>query len=351
MKISRESNNKSERRRRVAVLWACIAIGMVPAASRATDSSGPRPSSHAPIGVMGDHTHHAGEWMVSYRYMRMRMAGLRDNDDGLGANRVLEQFPVTPLRMDMEMHMVGVMYAPIEQVTLALMLPYVRLEMDHRTRTGREFTTRTDGLGDIRASALIKLLSRKNHQVHAQLGISFPTGSITEQDRTPASGNATVRIPYPMQIGSGSYDFLPGLTYAGHTGIYAWGAQGRGEVRLNENHANYRLGNEYALTAWGSVDLLESMSASLRLEWGQVLNIRGRDESPRINPIMIPTADSGRRAAARLDLLAGVNFAAPKGFLEGFRIAIEAGLPVYQRLDGPGLETDWLLTTGVQYAF
>lgn len=332
----------------VALLMALFATA---SASQASDSSGPRPSSHAPIGVMGDHTHHAGEWMLSYRYKRMRMNGLRDNDDSVGANRVLREFPVTPVRMDMEMHMFGLMVAPIERVTLALMLPYMRLDMDHRTRSGARFTTRSDGLGDVRASALIKLLSQHEHQLHAQIGFSFPTGSVTEQDRTPASGRATVRIPYPMQLGSGTFDFLPALTYMGHRSVYSWGAQGRGEIRLNENHAEYRLGNEYALTAWGAVDLLDWLSASLRLEWGQVLNIRGRDESPSVNPAVVPTADPGRRASARLDLLFGLNFSAPKGVLDGFRLAIETGLPVYERLDGPGLENDWILTSGVQYAF
>ena len=32
-----------------------------------------RPDSHAPIGVMGDHTHKQGEFMMSYRYMFMEM--------------------------------------------------------------------------------------------------------------------------------------------------------------------------------------------------------------------------------------------------------------------------------------
>lgn len=31
------------------------------------------PASHAPIGVMRDHLHHANSWMLSYRYMRMNM--------------------------------------------------------------------------------------------------------------------------------------------------------------------------------------------------------------------------------------------------------------------------------------
>ena len=309
-------------------------------------------SAHGPIGVMADHTHDAGEWMVSYRYMRMRMNGSRDNDDRIGANRVLARFPVTPLRMDMEMHMFGLMFAPVDRVTLTAMLPFVRSEMDHVTRTGAKFTTRSDGIGDFHAAALIRLLEEKHHHVHAQLGISFPTGSITEQDRTPASGaSKTNRLPYPMQVGSGSYDFLPALTYTGHRGAVSWGLQGRGEVRLNENHAGYRLGNEYALTAWTGFDLASWMSASLRTEWAQALNYRGREESAAVNPVVIPTADPGRRATDRLDFLIGVNLLAPSGPLDGLRLAVEVGIPAYQRVDGPQLETDWLLTTGIQYAF
>ena len=46
-----------------------------------------------------------------------------------------------------------------------------------------------------------------------------------------------------MQLGSGSFDFLPGLTYTGHAKHYSWGAQGRAEIRLNENSAdrNFKL--------------------------------------------------------------------------------------------------------------
>ena len=32
---------------------------------------------HGPIGVMGEHVHGKGEFMVSYRFMRMDMAGSR----------------------------------------------------------------------------------------------------------------------------------------------------------------------------------------------------------------------------------------------------------------------------------
>jgi hypothetical protein len=154
-----------------------------------------------------------------------------------------------------------------------------------------------------------------------------------------------------MQLGSGSYDFLPGVTYSGRAGLWSWGAQARGEIRMNENHAGYRLGNEYALTGWGALEWARWVSTSLRAEWSQNLNIRGRDESSSVNPAVVPTADPGRQAAMRLDLLAGVNLMMPSGPLSGLRLALEAGIPVYERLDGPALETKWLMTAGLQYAF
>jgi len=179
---------------------------------------------------------------------------------------------------------------------------------------------------------------------------SFPSGALNRRDRTPASAGARVRLPYPMQIGSGSYDFLPGLTYTGRDGQVAWGAQARGKIRLNENHADYRQGNEYAVTAWAAYDWNRWISTSLRTEWQQTLNHRGND--PSINPMpTVPTKDPGRRAFQRLDFLAGVNLTVLEGPFSGIRLAVEAGVPAYQSLDGPGLETDWIATLGAQYAF
>jgi len=59
----------------LAALTASTA-GMVPTASAHEYTD--RPDGHAPIGVMGDHTHEAGEWMLSYRYRLMFMDGNRD---------------------------------------------------------------------------------------------------------------------------------------------------------------------------------------------------------------------------------------------------------------------------------
>ena len=47
------------------------------------------PATHAPIGVMGDHTHEQGEVMLSYRYMRMGMNGSRDRDERISSRAVV----------------------------------------------------------------------------------------------------------------------------------------------------------------------------------------------------------------------------------------------------------------------
>ena len=76
--------------------------------------------------------HAAGEWMLSYRYGRMRMNGNRSGTRRLSSGQVLAQgFGATPVDMDMEMHMFGLMGAPTNWLTAAVMLPYVRNAMDH----------------------------------------------------------------------------------------------------------------------------------------------------------------------------------------------------------------------------
>ncbi|MDH3583216.1 MAG: transporter, partial [Phycisphaerae bacterium] len=178
--------------------------------------AGGHAGSHAPIGVMGDHLHDQGEWMLSYRFMKMKMDGLRNGDSRISAGDVLAAgFPVTPVDMATEMHMWGLMYAPSDELTLMGMMSYVRKRMNHITGMGGAFKTNSEGIGDTRLTALVDWYHDDHHHVHLNLGLSVPSGSISRQDTTPAG---FVRLPYPMQLGSGTWDLMPGITYNGHNG-------------------------------------------------------------------------------------------------------------------------------------
>ncbi len=325
-------------------LAAAFILCYFPSAARAVDLS--RPDSHAPLGVMGDHTHHKGEVMFSYRYMHMDMQGNRDGTSNRSSAEVLQGFPITPTKMSMAMHMLGGMYAPADDVTLTLMVPWVQLHMDHLNRMGVHFSTGSQGLGDIKFAAL-KVLSRSEFdQLHLNLGISIPTGSINKRDRTPLG---RVRLPYPMQLGSGTLDLMPGLTYVRQLGDWSFGSQAIATLHLFENSKDYRLGDRLQLSLWISRVLVQSLSASLRLEgqsWG---NISGSDAV--LTPGMVPTADPDRRGGRRLDAGFGLNWTFQQGPLKGHRLAAEVLVPVYQWLDGPQLETDWTTILGWQRAF
>ena len=306
-----------------------------------------RPDSHAPIGVMGDHVMDEGELMLTYRYMDMQMDGNRS-----GTNRVstpLPGFMVSPLSMDMKMHMLGAMYAPTEKLTLSVMVPVLSISMDHRINMNNvEFSTEADGLGDITLASVYQLNETKNSQLLFNFALSLPTGSIDEKDDIPVSNGVPVQLPYPMQTGSGSYAVTPGLTYSQSYQQWSWGVQGLYTYRLDENDNGYTLGDKFNASLWAAKPLNHSISVSARLNALDWANIDGADRTLAANPT-VPTKNPELWGGTRVDALVGVNYVAHS--LNHLRFALEVGTPVYQDLNGPQLETDLVLTVGSQYTF
>ena len=305
---------------------------------------------HAPIGVMGEHVHKAGEWMTSYRYSRMDMKGNRDGTSNQTAAQVHNNFMVAPLEMDMQMHMFGLMYGVTDELTVMGMAPYVQKSMKHVNRAGRHFSTKTRGIGDVKISGLYKFYehadANQSGTALLNFGVSLPTGSVDERDTTPLGYQ---KLPYPMQLGSGTVDPKLGLTYTHSHTDWSFGGQVSTVIRFGDNSENYRLGNEYNATTWISKTLADWISVSARLDgknWG---DIKGRDTD--LNANMVPTARTDLRGGTRVDALLGVNLYQPQGTLKGHRLALEVGAPIYQHLDGPQLQTGFRTTIGWQKAF
>ena len=328
-------------------------------------------SSHAPIGVMGDHHHKKGEWMVSYRYMHMEMDGSRDGTNSLSETDIATSIPnrffgnpmqpstlrVVPTQMSMDMHMAGVMYGLTDNITLIGMTSYINKSMDHVTFQGGmgttqlgNFTTQSEGFGDTSLGALVNLMDTEAHKFHVNASISLPTGSITQtgQILTPTGGTPDVRLPYAMQLGSGTYDLKPGITYLGRANKISWGAQALGTIRLGENSENYTLGDRAEATTWLAYDWSGNFSGSARVKLASQGSIDGID-ALITGPVQ--TADPDNYGGETAELLLGINYLFTKGALAKNRLAIEAGMPLFRDLNGPQLETDWNLTLGWQRAF
>lgn len=309
--------------------------------------------------------HRAGEWMVGYRYMPMHQDGLLDGSEAVSKEEAYTSeasggygYHNAPEDMDMVMHMIEVMYAPTDRWTLMAMIPYIRMEMNaelhsHGADPPVPYEMESEGLGDISLTAMRRLTPvTAAHQGFASIALSVPTGSITEEDDMPhGPGGAPIamRMEYPMQLGSGTYDLKPGLTYLGQSDRWSWGAQGIATIRLGENDQGYTLGNRSDLTGWIAYGWNQALSTSLRLAFASWGNIDGRDE--RISPDMSPAADPRAQGGERVDIGLGANIYLPGGALQGHRLGAEVLLPVTQRLDGPQLETDWAAVLGWQYAW
>jgi len=326
-----------------------------------------RAVDHAPIGVMGDHTHDKGEWMLSYRAMRMEMQGSRDGTTSLSPTEIATTVPnrfagrpgqpptlrVVPEDMSMTMHMLGVMYAPHERVTLMAMFNVLDYEMDHVTFQGGmganklgNFTTSSSGLGDTRVAALTRLGSWGGARLHSTFGVSIPTGDFkaTDEILTPMNTRPEPRLPYPMQLGSGTWDLISGLTLVRDANRFSTGAQWQSIFRLGENSADYRLGHEHRLSGWYAYSVTNALSVSARLEALRRNKIRGAD--PQI-VAPVQTADPGNHGGTIFNVGIGANAL----LFDRHRLGLELLLPLHRDLHGPQLETDWQLTLGYQLAF
>lgn len=313
-----------------------------------------RPDGHAPISIMGDHYHHKGEFMFSYRFMYMNMEGLQKGTSPISNMEAHKSgYMTTPLSMPMKMHMLGGMYAPTDKVTLIAMLNYTQNNMDLQMRnmmSGKiiPFSTSSSGFGDLKVGMLYKFINRNQQSFHAILNLSIPTGSLSSKDFTPMSKENKIQLPYPMQIGSGTYDADLGLNYLGQRDIISWGSQVKATYRFGKNKYNYSLGNHYSLNSWVAVKTHKWLSFSARVQGLIIGSINGKNGN--LVPIMVTTADTVNSGGKFINLGLGFNLYAFKGTLKNIRLGAEFSTPLYQKLNGIQLKKREAIAIGLQYS-
>lgn len=352
------------------ILFIPILLLIAGTLAHAHQYTGARPDGHAPIMVMSDHTHGKGEYMLSYRYMFMDMDGMRSGSDSVDPSDVFNaNYTVSPTDMTMEMHMLGMMYAPSSTVTLMGMTSLQEKEMSHTifpmaaplialNDGSTEFTTRSSGLGDVKLAALIQTLKREDDRAHFTLGVSLPTGSISKKDEIPGPGGRLKRqMPAPMQLGSGTTDLLTGFTYTKQEETRSFGAQINGTFRIDENSHDYRLGNKVEALGWMAWLINPSASVSVTAYAKSEGELHGLQKNVGQAPPFAPTRRTvttafgenygGEQAGLRL----GINFLGEEAGSKGHRFAAEIDVPLYRDLNGYQLETDYTFTIGWQKAF
>ncbi len=323
-----------------------------------------------PSGVMFGHMiSEADRFMIGYKLMYASQDGDMLNGNGKASDLDIVNFGCsdaikcrfTPTYMNMRMHMINLMYAPTDWLNLMLMPTFMDMDMNIRELDGRPppeigvhehqgiVGHATGGVGDTRISALLKLWDSPGHHLHAGLGLSAPTGDVDLEFRRQFQIDGGL-VHFGMQLGSGTWDFLPSLTYTGDHDDWLWGAQLSAVKRLEDrNESGYRLGNQWQATAWGGYRVLPWLSGTVRGVYSAQGAIRGdfNKFNGRSGPMDFPANHGGEF----WDVGFGVTVSVPGGRFAGNQFSFEWLQPVSDDVNGFRLERESALSASWSYSF
>lgn len=309
------------------------------------------PAPNAPAGVMFAHAlPEARDFMLGYRTMYMRSdgdiaEGSKEPSDGVIVDEACGTSACSAAAESMahQMHMLDLMYAPTSWLSLMLMPTYVDNDMQLRDLDGAVPDVHsghdrhaTGGFGDTYLGPIFALLEARRDHANVALLVSAPSGDTSQRFRRD---HQTERgfVHYHMQLGSGTWDFLPSLTYQGERGRFRFGLQTSAVVRMeHEGRTGYALGDQVQVTGWGGVSVSDWLGLSLRGLYTHAGRIRGRYD----RPILVRTpGDLPANAGGRFfDLGIGLALTVPRGSFEGMQLSLEWIQPLAEDWNGYQLE-------------
>jgi len=326
-----------------------------------------------------EHPHSAGTFMIEAMAMRMNMEGLRAGTSDVSnasAQTIGGQYnnAMVPTEMTMDMFMLMPMYNFTKDTSVMLMFNYLDNNMSMTSvdwdGSGDPCASdmSTSGFGDTQVSLSQKFM---DDLFAASIELNIPTGSTDETVDmkmlmgTPAMchDHKGMVAPYGMQLGSGTYDITPSLTYLGAYYELRYGAQVSYKYRPGENDSGYTLGDEAKAKLWIRKPFpFATLSGTLDIKrWGDVegsnpdldemLNMMaptithngGADQTKmKLSPTLYPENYGG----TQVDITIGASF--PVAMTA---IGLDLTMPIYQDLNGLQMKRGWTTSLSVSAMF
>lgn len=322
--------------------------------------TGQSATDYAPSGMMGDHVHDGGTFMVGLEWRHADDGGtnLRGHREASDAEIAAAGYTARTQAMTMDMAMLHLMYAPDDRLTLMAMPMWMRMKMTmvgigampmmptmpgmdhHMLMPGETMTHATEGFGDTEVGALYALVKQPTLEVIAGTMVSIPTGKI---DRTNEDGSY---VHYGMQSGSGTWDLVPSLTVKGHLGEVTLGVQGRYRLRTgDENKSGFKFGDVAEANLWASVPVARRLAASARLGLRDEGIIEGHYNAGHHHAS--PPDRQGNYGGFVIDAGLGTNLLLGSGL----RLGGEVSVPLRQDLNGYQAPRNWASNLSVTKDF
>ncbi len=292
-----------------------------------------------------EHPHSAGTFMFEAMFMRMNMKGLRagTNDVSIAdATSITDGgYMLVPTKMTMDMLMLMPMYNFSKETSVMLMLNYLnnKMPMDGLCQS----TMSTSGWADTQVSLSHKFT---DEQFAVSMELNIPTGSINGKTKMQMLMGAecmthTMHAPYGMQLGSGTYDLAPSITYLGAYFDWRYGAQISYKYRIGENDNNYSLGDEANATMWlrkpafgatfsGELNFIRRGTINGEDEKMNTASVtRSGDGGLPVSMLPSPTNFASNSGGTLAELSLSVSLPVSFAYFTG-----EVAIPLYQDLNG-----------------
>ena len=298
-----------------------------------------RPDFVFPAGVKGGKNMMSKKIMFGYKFGAMEMKSLKNGTNSINHSSIQSLgYSITPIKMSADMHMFSIAYAVNEKFSVMSMLPYIEKKMEMKMLTGgmagNIHSVNSRGIGDLSIAGLFRLSNKSNFKI----ALSIPTAEYNEKDHNMSGALKT--LPYPLQLGSGTYDLTLGYSFQEIFDDWSYGIQLNALTRFDYNSEGWKYGDSREVSVWLAKPLSKSFSVSFGLDVEHQENIGGKSAS-RNN--MIPTWGENNFSHLRVSSNIGINYKLPKS---KSRIGIQCGAPIYRDVNGPQMEPDFKCKLG-----
>jgi hypothetical protein len=317
----------------------------------------------SPADISRDHVMPKGQFMLTYRYMYMWMGNYYAGTHKLPTDASIINSKIKEITgnpgahghvfsnwMKMQMHMVELMYGLTDKLTVMGMVQYTDKEMRMFHHDGKtDHASR--GLGDIVLSADYLVAQSGGNSLIVGMGVSLPTGKINKTHVHIIHGEEVPLRAYSMQLGSGTYDLLPSLTYTYTYGKLGAGLQANATIRTGRNKEGYRFGHVFGTVGWVGYMLSDFLVPNVSVRYSKWGGIKGEDKLNKEFFSQHPTFKDpdfqpDYQGGERVDVGVGLN-----AKIKGITIGIDFVKPVYQKLNGIQMGVGYYVSLKASKAF
>ena len=318
--------------------------------------------------MSGDHYHKADESMFSIRYSNMQMKenslhGKSISDQEIIMSQVnpfasMSGAPaylsVVPKKMEMQMMMIGGMYAFSDDLTYMGMLMFTKNKMTSKTYKGAmdraylgSFQTSLDDLSNFSFSALYRLAEINSNRWHLELGIDKSIGKNDNQDLmlTPMNAYMKMIMPYSMQMDE-STRLIFGLTNSRNLGSLVFGSQIKKYTVIEDK--DWAFGDKLEISSWLQKAYDNTLSYSVRMLFTKEQNLTGSSLKIR-SPVQ--SANPLNYGGSTLELGLGANKVFNFFKKEHIRFGIEYLFSLNNNKNGLQMKNDNKFIIGFQFSF